>query len=237
MDIRTVAEMLAAFKTENAERVENLPKDDPLRVTAQAMGDTFTVGVATLKMFPNPVVRDLASMVWDILGHRIVPIAMGPNVPTLTIAVHGNPALPQAILFVPHRWCEMVKEDPCYQLGAITFVGSQAVDLYNGRIAHESKEAIKRARAYEAEYLRTVREQLPGMKFNEWQEDCLSDFPAGIATPSIVPLLHARAQRHLRARDRLRDLLADAPMPLQAHLLGPRALVRRRHLPRLRHVR
>ncbi len=183
--------MLAAFQAGKGVRAENLPKDDPVRVKGERAAAYFTDGVGMLKtIFPNPAIRDLMAMVWNVVGHRIVPTAMGPEVPTLTLAAVGSRLTPQAMIFIPHRWVEMVHENPVYQLGALVFVGSQAVDFYNGRIVSESEAAKKRARANEAEYIITLREAVPDLKLNEWQEGELAEFPEGRRTETVKPLLY-----------------------------------------------
>src|SRR5271154_7022345 len=151
MDTQTVAEMMAAF-VNGGQRVEKLDADDPLRAQGMRLGERFTEGVGILKNFPNPAIRDLMSMVWDIVCNRLVPIALGPKVPSLTFGAMGKRDKPDGIIFVPHEWEKMIEEDAVCQLGALVFVGSQAVDYYNGRVGHEPEAMTMRARANEAEY-------------------------------------------------------------------------------------
>lgn len=189
MNTQTVAEIMAAF-VKGGERVEKLAESDPLRAKGMMLGDRFTEGVAMLKGFPNPELRKLMSMVWDIVGNRLVPIAMGPKVPSLSFAAMGNRKKPDGIIFLPHNWQEMIEEDPVCQLGALVFVGSQAVDYYNDRVGREPEAMMRRARANEAEYLVTVREVSPGHKFNEWQLKMLEEFPEGLRSPGIKSHLY-----------------------------------------------
>lgn len=183
--------MLAAFQEGAGQKAEDMPEGDPLRVRGERAAAYFTDGVGLLKTYyPNESIRDLMAMTWDIVGHRIVSTAIGPAVPSLTLAVAGNPVAPHAMIFIPHNWVAMIDENPTYQLGALVFVGSQAVDFYNSRILRESEAAKKRARAYEAEYLITLRDAGPSRPLNEWQEGLLRDFPVGLRTESVVPLLY-----------------------------------------------
>ena len=184
MDKQTVAELMAAF-VKGGERVEKMPEGDPMRAKGMRLGDRFTEGVAMLKNFPNPAVRTLMSMVWDIVGNRVVPIALGPKVPSLTFAAMGNAARPDGIIFIPHEWESMIQEDAVCQLGALVFVGSQAVDFYNGRVGHEPEAMMKRARANEAEYLVTIKEFSPDHKMNDWQKKMLAEFPEGLRSAGI----------------------------------------------------
>jgi hypothetical protein len=90
VDKKAVAQMILSFSEGSGKRVENLPEGDPLRIKGQEMSDYFTSGVGMLKtVFPNPEIRGLMAMVWDIVGSRIVATAMGPEVPSLTLAAMG----------------------------------------------------------------------------------------------------------------------------------------------------
>lgn len=189
MNTKTVAEIMASF-IRGGERVEKMPKGDPMRIKGERLGERFTEGVAMLKLWPSPDVRTLMSFVWDIVGNRVVPTALGPEVPTLTFAAMGNPAMPDGILFVPHNWEGMIQEDPVCQLGALVFVGSQVVDYYNKRVGFEVEAVKKRARANEAEFLLTIKEAQPDHKFNDWQRSVLDEFPQGLRSERIQKHLY-----------------------------------------------
>jgi hypothetical protein len=194
-----LAEITAAF-VHGGTRIENLPEGD-LKAAGMKIGEAFTVGVALLREWRNPAVRDLAAMIWDIVGHRIVGTAIGPEVPSLTLAAFGaksayqlaaagSKLAPQAIIFTPHRWLNMIAENAPYQLGALVFVGSQAVDYYNGRVLIDPEALKTRARAYEAEYLISLTADAPEYKLNAYQREILEDFPYGLGTASVKPLLY-----------------------------------------------
>src|SRR5574338_1648315 len=143
------AQVRAAFMGEG-QKAENLPEGDPKKLKAQAMGDAFTQGVGYLKTdFPNDSIRKLMALVWDIVGHKITPVAVGPDVQSVSLAAFGNPGLPQAAVFLPHNWLNEIEVDPVLQMVALVFVGSQIVDFYNRKLLGESGESIKRARAHE----------------------------------------------------------------------------------------
>lgn len=196
MNRETVAEMIAAFSPgPHAVHENELPDGDPLKAAIQPISDTFTNGVAFLKhFFPNPTIRDIMAMTWDLVGNQITPVVMGPDVPTLTFAVMGTRLKPKAMIFMPHNWLQMIghqlPSSSIYQMGALVFVGSQAVDFYNGKFFEEPRDAEKRARAHEAEYLITT-DYLPGtIGFNDYQKGVIDEYPKGLSTPSIQPLLY-----------------------------------------------
>lgn len=170
---------------------EKLPDGDPKKLKAQAMGDSFTLGVGYLKTtFPNAALQKLMALVWDIMGNKLIPVAMGPDVQSVSIAVFGNPILPQAAVFLPHHWLDDLKRDPVLQMGAIVFVGSQIMDFYNRRLITEAEQSIKRARAYEAEFLLTSRRQSPHLVLNDYQQRILNDYPEGLSSPGVQDMLY-----------------------------------------------
>lgn len=188
LPVEVVAELLGAFAP-NAQRdlVEKMPLDDPRRDPVLRLGDTVTLGVGHLRsVFPNPRINALMRLVWDIIGHRVVPVAMGPNVPSLTVGVVNT----QAVIFTPHNWLDMVAADPFYQLGALVFVGSQAMDFFTGRVKVQSDvHALQqRALAHEAEYLLTATRL--GAPLNTYQRQVLEEFPQGLDTPTVRALVY-----------------------------------------------
>jgi hypothetical protein len=90
---------------------------------------------------------------------------------------------------MPHEWLDQISQDPLLQMGAIVFVGSQIVDFHNERIGVSPEQAaisIKRARAYEAEYLLTLRKVSSTVTLNDYQHRVLQEYPSGLMTPSVA---------------------------------------------------
>lgn len=150
---------------------------------ADRMQRTFTTGVHFLRaIFPSPTVNDLMAYVWDVVGKKHVPCGVGPEVPTITIAsiVSKTNGMRNMIL-IPHDWLEKVEQNCVYQLGAMVFVGSQATDLFNERLGDvASGDLVRRARAYESEFLHTVQKTVPEFVPNDYQKSVMSDFPNGL---------------------------------------------------------
>jgi hypothetical protein len=184
VDDKLLAEVLSAFTPDspNHHNLKDMDLGDPFAQTGYLCEQTFTAGVDTLRRFENAPIGNLMSYVWDIYHYHHVVVALGPDVPSLSIAVTKKGDLLQALTFVPHRWLEMIKEDPVMQLGALIFVGSQVTDYYNNRImTRENNELSKqRATSYEAEYLRLI--QGSNFKFNSYQESVLKKYPNGFDT-------------------------------------------------------
>jgi hypothetical protein len=81
---------------------------------------------------------------------------------------------------------ELPEGDPAVELGrcAILFVGAQVVDFYNDRLISD-RAAPRRWHAYEAEFLRTLRQHLPGWTPNDYQRQILEKFPDGLDTAGV----------------------------------------------------
>lgn len=172
-------EIVAAFGDTQV-NIADLPADDPTAKIGKACENLFTGGVGVLRSnIPNDRIRALGRVVWDLVGHKQVLVAIGPDVPSLSFTVMQIKALHQAIVLIPKGWPKMVEDDPFMQLGAILFVGAQVVDFYNDRLLGDNG-ARRRWHAYEAELLRTLKATLPSWKPNEYQCEVLANFPEGL---------------------------------------------------------
>ncbi len=149
---------------------------NPFHVRAKESEAMFTAAMAFLKRVPGPV-GDLCAYAWDIFHHGHVRMAVGPDVPSLHLAIAGSPLSAQCLVFVPHEWPDMVRGEPLMQVGAVVFTASQAVDFHNGMFPpREPSSRIKeRAASFEAEYLRMI----PAESLNDYQREVLVKNPAG----------------------------------------------------------
>ncbi len=181
---KLMAEIVASFITSGVHD-KDLP-EGPEKDHAKAICDAFTSSVDFLRRgFPNQAIQARAAILWDLCGSKIIPLALGPNVPTLSFAKMG----PNGIIFVPEDWVAQISRNPVHQMAAVVFVGSQAVDCYNDLIKtrEEARQILRRARLYEAEYLLTLRQVAKDYKLNDYQESVLKEFPKGLASvPSLV---------------------------------------------------
>lgn len=146
--------------------------------------------------------KDLMSLVWDLFGKNIVPVAVYDGIPSLSFVIVGvkNKATRRGIVLVPTNWVEITHEDPIGQAGALVFVGSQARDYYNGKLygSEDSKETKDRALAYEAEYLLTALKESK-FELKQYQKDILKQFPQGVNTPEAQRLLYTSRKFSLEA--------------------------------------
>ena len=100
MNETLLKEVLGAFGAMQV-NVDDLPESDSTAEVAKVCARLFTEGVETLRsIVPNDRVRALARVVWDLVGHKRVLVALGPNVPTLRLPAASSPR------FHPNRlWC------------------------------------------------------------------------------------------------------------------------------------
>ncbi len=180
---KLLAEILSSF---SGPSIQDKDLEGPAKHHARVLSESFTSGVGYLRSsFPNESIRTLMSIVWDLCGSKTVPLALGPSVQSLSFGKTGA----NGIMFAPVDWVAQIKEDAVYQMAAVVFVGSQAVDCYNDLIKtrEEARQILRRARLYEAEYLLTLRQVAKDYKLNDYQESVLKEFPKGLASvPSLV---------------------------------------------------
>lgn len=170
---------------------KGLAPDHPEYTRARECEAIFTQGIEFLRSeFPNPVIRRLASVVWETVGQKITPVAWGVDVKALSFVVMGPRSAPQGLIIPPLDWSKKVGQDPIMQLGALVFVGSQAVDYANDRFLSDQKNVRPRAVAYEAEYLNTVRSLSASWEPCDYQSAVLGEFPEGLATPKAQKIAY-----------------------------------------------
>lgn len=146
--------------------------------------DCFMKGVDALCGFKhNPEVANLAKYTKELLDKEYVQLTLG-DVPSLTMAVLGKGNMIAGLIIAPYNWVEMCNDNPPCQLGAVIFCASQAADFYNGRLSEEIK---KRGEAYEAEYLKGIR-NMPGLELTDYQRYVVNNFPDGIPPEMVAPL-------------------------------------------------
>lgn len=180
-----LAQILGAFSAKQT-NVADLPEDDPIAKIGRVCEGLFTGGVDVLRsLVPNDRIRAIARIVWDLVGHKRVLVALGPDVPTLSFTATRHGDVIQGFVVIPKHWPQMTKDDPFMQLGAILFVGSQVVDFYNDRL-FDDPAAQARWQAHEAELLLTLARTLPSWKPNDYQRQILEKFPSGLDTPGVV---------------------------------------------------
>lgn len=179
-------QILQAFAAQG-KRIDEIPEEDPARIAAEQLSDAFTQGVAYLTISHNQNIRELSTLLWDLVGSYIVPVGIGPDVDSLTLAVVNANGASQATIFTPYHWLDMIADDGICQLGALVFIGSQARDFYNKRL---DKNTLQRSHAYEAEFLLSIKEINARHLFNEGQIEVMSSYPQGIRSEKARGLMY-----------------------------------------------
>lgn len=178
------AKILAVFAAEKTD-LKDLPDGDPMAALGRRCEELFTGGVDVLRsLIPSVRVRALASIVWDLVGHKRVLVVLGADVPSLSFTVMRQLSVDQGLVLIPGGWPEMVEADPFMQLGAILFVGVQIVDFYNDMLIN-APAARTRWEAYEAELLHTLKGWLPRWNPNDYQRKIMAKYPHGLDTAGV----------------------------------------------------
>lgn len=116
--------------------VGHLSPDRKQREDSNRIVFFFDTAVDALRspLFPNVPVNEAVTLMWRLIGNRMIPSAAGP-VPTLSFTALGNdPKHLNAAVLVPANWPDLVAQNYKYQLGGIVFVASQCRDWYNGKL-------------------------------------------------------------------------------------------------------
>lgn len=168
--------------------VRDLADDDPLKKAGMAVGDLITHLVGFLATtYPNEVVNRQMRQVWHLIGSKTVPTVLYEvRTPSVAAAQVGGRLV--TVMLFPFDWAGMVEANPQNGMGALVFCGSQAIDAYNGRITDGHETVLKRARAHESEYLRTLREIDPAWVPDAYQTGVLAAFPEGVRSPAAAGL-------------------------------------------------
>lgn len=189
MNTETLETQILSF-LQNVREVES--RNGAEYVKAKEIEGLFTGSVNFLRSgFPNPTIKRLALVMWDVIAHNVTPLCWGKDVRNLSFVVAGSRTAPQSMILTPTDWHKMVRRDPLTQLGALVFVGSQAIDYVNERFTEDPENVTTRAFAYEAEYINTVKGLSPSWDLTQYHTKLLEDFPEGVATPKASKVLYS----------------------------------------------
>lgn len=183
------------------------PKDLQEQERVKQMTQIFDGLVNFLKesdTFPNKEINKLATLMWRLIGNKHIPVVLDPTgrMPSVSFAVLSNQVEPYPFLIIPQNFIELVQEAPEVEIGVFAYMGSQCRDYFCGKInGKNGLEINRRAQAYEAEALLTLRQiaEQEGLQLRliPFQEEILRNFPNGLAdleeklvypTPEYNPL-------------------------------------------------
>ncbi len=180
--------------------LKDLPEESLRRRIGQINEAFFTEGVNVLKnagSFPNKHVNELMSLFWNLVGSKLIPLAMTKGARSLAFYVERKGIDSVEMIMVPQDFYLKVLKAPYMQLGALTFIASQARDFYNQKLS-DPNAVRQRSHAYEAEYLNTLKQLDGGFSLNNYQIEVLNRYPKGLmsldpslrytSTPFIKPL-------------------------------------------------
>lgn len=186
----------------------NVPPADPRWKNGKLTEETFTAMVDRLRRCSCPPIKDLTGLLWKIVGERIAPAAIMEGVPSMSFWCEVKKGEMFATIICPMNWCEMLKNDPHMQMGAIVFNASKAKDYWNQKVVgldDTEESSTGRAWAYESEFLLHCQSD-PSFSPNPYQRHVLGKFPKGVSSAPSGLLYPGRA-----FPDDVLDLMAAGP--------------------------
>ncbi len=129
-----------------------------------ATWDACVAGLMRPETTPDPRLNDVAKLLWVLCSSRTVCTAMTevPSLHFMGLIKDKTDGKDRGVVLIPLNWIKLFSVDPWLQLGAVMYSASKARDFWNKKIADEAGglEVERRAKAYEAEFLRlAIRDQ------------------------------------------------------------------------------
>ena len=129
-----------------------------------ATWDACVAGLMRPETTPDPRLNDVAKLLWVLCSSRTVCTAMTevPSLHFMGLIKNRADGKDRGVVLIPLNWVKLFSVDPWLQLGAVMYSASKARDFWNKKITDEASglEVERRAKAYEAEFLRlAIRDQ------------------------------------------------------------------------------
>lgn len=136
------------------------------------------------KWLPLPSINVLMTLLWRLVGNHITPVAVNPNIQTLSFWCESRQNNSLAVIMVPENWHYLLVENAHLQMGAMAFVASQAKDYWNHKFVamQKNQNVVDRAWSTEVELLQYFVKTVPDFKLNEYQDSIMKKYPKGIAS-------------------------------------------------------
>lgn len=168
--------------------LDTIPHNDPVWQSGKLLETTFSDMVDRLRTpehCKNPAINTLMSLCWRIVGNRICPTSLMEGCPTMSFWCEARDKGFFATIICPMNWCQMLKDDPFMQLGALVYNASKVKDYWNLKIpglSDTSEDNHFRAMAYESEFLNYCKQNDPSFVPNPYQYKVFEKFPNGLAS-------------------------------------------------------
>lgn len=193
------------FKEFLNDKRNNLPesKDLDFRRYVETITRTFDELVDFLRdpeRFPNREINDATSLMWNLIGNKDIPVVLDQwGVTSLVFMVVGDEVQRYPVFIMPVDFIDQVRENPTVQLGGVAYMASQARDYYSGALnPTNSKIVNRRARAFEAEALLTIKkmalEEGVTIEWDNEQRSVLAESPLGLK--SLSPELNYKTPEY-----------------------------------------
>jgi hypothetical protein len=185
----------ALFKFEH---VDTMPASDPIREAGVLCGDMFTglVDILRSPSFPNPRINRLMTLVWRLVGNRIVNAAIMPGVEKLHFYIEKTGDKKIGFYACPMKWVQQAIDRPYYTQSGLVWA-SMCCDFFHDQI-YSGRKLMLRAQAWEAEYILTQR-QRDDYWLDDYQKSVMRRFPSGIDSARRMGLLYHRRKQYMGA--------------------------------------
>ncbi len=171
----------------NPKNIKSLSDQDPLYIFAKQLEVEFTE-LVDLMRDPNrlqiPLINELMTLFWHLVGDKITPTAITEVHQMYFFAeVYATKSI--GLVLCPENWCETLKSNPHYQMGAMVFCASQARDYWNHKYPDLEGTNMNRAKAYESELLHWFAKNAESFQPNDYQQIIMECFPQGISATNL----------------------------------------------------
>lgn len=130
-----------------------------------ATWDACVAGLMRPETTPDPRLNEAAKLLWVLCSSRTVCTAMTevPSLHFMGLIKDKTDGKDRGVVLIPLNWIKLFADDPWLQIGAVMYSASKARDFWNKKISaskREFEDVERRAKAYEAEFLRiAIRDQ------------------------------------------------------------------------------
>ena len=159
------------------------PSEDEMRRNFdRQMNEQFFVQGATFLMDAEkwflPPINEICRLLADVIqagGIRVEGQNPVRPVMDFMVGVRKGDKPDVAKILIPKGWWQRMMQNPWYKLGGIVFMASHACDFYYGMLP-----SMRRAKAWEAQFLLAVLGKVGHYKLNSYQKVLLERFPLGL---------------------------------------------------------
>lgn len=147
--------------------------------------DLIVAGYEYLANSTNVRIRRLSTFMLKAFRHNCVTAHGSPKVNHLSFAlVNRNKVFYDGLILAPEQFFEDMQQTPIGRLGELVYIASHVTDFLSNRF-DDQLERVNRAKAYEVEYLNTVKRIALSWSPETYQTKIFKEYPEGLDTPGV----------------------------------------------------